>query len=157
MINAIDLFLKKLGPMYGIVFKLLIPAVLFYFPFKMLVLTSVIGFSMFGITVSYGHYVDIIVLVIYIVFVAMLIFLPKVASAIEFVVTPLYFVALKYEYLILFNVDFYSFDFSSQVYQINLHRMLVILIIVFILFKLLFFVFVKLNRKNIIKEKRKNI
>ncbi len=146
---AIDTFLKKLGSAFNGIFKILIPALLFYFPFKVLTFTAVILLSLLGISTSLGENIETVYIVLYICFVILLVLLPKVASAIEFVLTPLYFIALHFEYSILFKTNFYSFDFSQKIYEINYNRICVIALVIFMIFKIIFFLYMKHNRERI--------
>ena len=146
---AIDTFLKKLGSAFNGIFKVLIPALLYFFPFKVLVFSSVIFLTQFGFPLKFGGNTETAYIVLYLCFVILLVLKPKIASAIEFVITPIYFVAVQYEYSILFNLNFYSFDFSVNIFDININRMCVIALVVFMIFKVLFYMYLRQNRDRI--------
>ena len=152
MINFIDNLLRKMGPAFGIIFKIIIPAVLFFYPFKMLVY----GFSLFSIDLGFDaspvmQHSQIISFVLFMIFVLLLIFCPRVASVIEFIVTPLYFISLYYFYNMLFQINFFSLSFSGSAPYLVINKICAVLIVVFIIFKILFFFFIMLNQKNLNK------
>ena len=145
MFLAIDYFLKKLGSAFGVIFKVLIPAVLYFFPFKILILGLAYLLLQLGVSTFLAKNIETVYIVLYIIFVMMLVFLPKVASAIEFVLTPLYLVAVEYVYTVLFKTHFYSLVFSRNIYDININRICVVALLIFIAFKIIFFIYIRNN------------
>ena len=130
-----------MGIWFGIIFKITIPALLFYYPFKMIALGSTLLATIIGINIGIiGQYSQLIAGFLYIIFVVILIFMPKVASVIEFIVTPIYLVSLYYFYQLLFNVQFYSLNITDSAPFINMNKANVMFLIVFIIFKILFFI-----------------
>lgn len=150
MINFLDNLLNKMGIWFGIIFKITIPAILFYYPFKMIMLAGVLLASILGIDMgAFGQNSQMIASFLFVIFVAILIFSPRVASAIEFILTPIYLVSLYYIYLLLFNVQFFSLNITDSAPFINMNKATVVALAVFIIFKILFFFFVVINRNNI--------
>ena len=150
MINFLDNLLNKMGIWFGIIFKITIPAILFYYPFKMIMLAGVLLASILGIDMgAFGQNSQMIASFLFVIFVAILIFSPRVASAIEFILTPIYLVSLYYIYSLLFNVQFFSLNITDSAPFINMNKATVVALAVFIIFKILFFFFVVINRNNI--------
>ena len=150
MINFLDNLLNKMGIWFGIIFKITIPAILFYYPFKMIMLGGVLLASILGIDMgAFGQNSQMIASFLFVIFVAILIFSPRVASAIEFILTPIYLVSLYYIYLLLFNVQFFRLNITDSAPFINMNKATVVALAVFIIFKILFFFFVVINRNNI--------
>ena len=150
MINFLDNLLNKMGIWFGIIFKITIPAILFYYPFKMIRLAGVLLASILGIDMgAFGQNSQMIASFLFVIFVAILIFSPRVASAIEFILTPIYLVSLYYIYSLLFNVQFFSLNITDSAPFININKATVVALAVFIIFKILFFFFVVINRNNI--------
>ena len=161
MINFLDNLLNKMGIWFGIIFKITIPAILFYYPFKMMMLGGVLLASILRIdTGIVSQNSQLIASFLFIIFVAILIFLPRLASAIEFILTPVYLVSLYYIYSLLFNVQFFSLNITDSAPFININKATVVALAIFITFKILFFFFVVINRKNIeeaqIKDAKRN-
>jgi hypothetical protein len=152
MVNFLDNLLKKMGIWFGIIFKVTIPALLFFYPSKMIVLGAVFLVSSLGINLGViGEKSQLIAVFLYVIFVLILIFMPKVASVIEFVATPIYLVSLYYLYQLLFKVQFYSLNITDSAPFINMNKANVVLLAIFIFFKILFFFFVVINKNNIEK------
>ena len=150
MINFLDNLLNKMGIWFGIIFKITIPAILFYYPFKMIMLAGVLLASILGIDMgAFGQNSQMIASFLFVIFVAILIFSPRVASAIEFILTPIYLVSLYYIYAVLFNVQFFRLNITDSAPFINMNKATVVALAVFIIFKILFFFFVVINRNNI--------
>ena len=150
MINFLDNLLNKMGIWFGIIFKITIPAILFYYPFKMIMLAGVLLASILGIDMgTFGQNSQMIASFLFVIFVAILIFSPRVASAIEFILTPIYLVSLYYIYSLLFNVQFFSLNITDSAPFINMNKATVVALAIFIIFKILFFFFVVINRNNI--------
>ena len=150
MINFLDNLLNKMGIWFGIIFKITIPAILFYYPFKMIMLAGALLASILGIDMGvFGQNSQMIASFLFIIFVAILIFSPRVASAIEFILTPIYLVSLYYIYLLLFNVQFFRLNITDSAPFINMNKATVVALAIFIIFKILFFFFVVINRNNI--------
>lgn len=157
MVKFLDNLLKKMGVWFGIIFKIIIPAILFFYPFKMLMTGGLLLANILGIdTKTFAPQSQTVVIFLYVVFLVMLIFAPKVASAIEFIITPLYFISLYYMYLLLFNVQFFSLNITDSAPFININKANVILLVIFIIFKILFFFFILINKKNIEKAHIQN-
>ena len=150
MINFLDNLLNKMGIWFGIIFKITIPAILFYYPFKMIMLAGVLLASILGIDMgAFGQNSQMIASFLFVIFVAILIFSPRVASAIEFILTPIYLVSLYYIYAVLFNVQFFRLNITDSAPFINMNKATVVALAIFIIFKILFFFFVVINRNNI--------
>lgn len=157
MINFLDNLLNKMGIWFGIIFKITIPALLFFYPFKMTMFGVAMLATAFGIdTGEFGQNSQLIAGFLYTIFVVILIFLPRVASAIEFILTPIYLVSLYYVYLLLFGVQFYSLNITDIAPFINMNKASVVFLAIFIVFKILFFFFVVINRSNIEKSQIKD-
>ena len=158
MLKFLDTLLNKMGVWFGIVFKITIPAILYYYPLQILALAGVLLATILEIDIGViGQYSQIIAISLYVIFVIILIFLPKVASVLEFLITPAYLFALHYVYLLLFKVQFYRPNITDIAPYINRNKANVLLLIVFMFFKIVFFFFVVIDKKNIKKTKRKNV
>ena len=70
MINFLDNLLNKMGIWFGIIFKITIPAILFYYPFKMIMLAGVLLASILGIDMGvFGQNSQMIASFLFIIFV----------------------------------------------------------------------------------------
>lgn len=156
MIKFFDNLLKRMGIWFGIIFKITIPALLFFYPFKMIILEGVFLVSSLGIKLGViGQKSQLIAVFLYVIFVLILIFMPKTASVIEFIVVPIYFISLYHLYNTLFEVQFYSFNITDSAPFINMNKANVVLLVIFVFFKILFFIFLVINKKNIEKAQIK--
>lgn len=153
MFRLLSAILDKMGFWFGIIFKLLVPLVVMFRPIK------AFSFSIVLIGTHYGNYAPslnkfaiVVFFLVYIVLLAMLIWFPKVASAIEFVIIGYYIVFLATLY--------FGGNFSSYIAKISPFFWTYVFELPFVLLflagKIIFFFFILSNRKNIEELKRED-
>ena len=92
MFKLFSTLLERMGNWFGIIFKILLPAVIMYRPIKMVGFSLLVFGSILGGDVSsLNNFGIILFVIIYIVFGIMLILFPKAASALEFILILYYF------------------------------------------------------------------
>ena len=152
MFKFLSFVVEKMGVWFGIIFKLVLPLLVMYMPIKSF------AYSIAIIGVYYNSYPPSIVafgIVVfglsYIVLLALLIWFPKVASAFEFVLMAIYIAFLA---TLFFGGNFSSYishiaDMSFWNYASTLP-----LVLVFLVGKIIFFFFIRENRKQLMRAQR---
>lgn len=145
MYKIISSLFEKMGNWFGIVFKMIIPFFVMYRPLKAFVFSCILletadggnfyFFSRFGFLVFVFMYIILMVL---------LIFFPKVASAVEFVLIIWYFAFLIYLGVSDFSVD----SAKNAEHLIITYSQELPLVILFLAGKLFVFFFVRAHSKE---------
>ena len=152
MFKLFSILLEKMGNWFGIVFKIVLPAVFMYRPIKMVSLSLVVFGSAFGADINILNKFSLIAfVVIYVAFLIMLLLFPKTASATEFVLIFYYFGCL---YAFIF-VDFFNERVISGINEVALnYARMAPFVLLFLIGKILFFIFLKVNQKTFVLHQR---
>ena len=141
-----------MGSWFGVVFKIILPAVVMYRPIKMFSLSVVVfGLSLGGESQSLNNFSLILFFLTYAVVVIMLFLFPKAASVVEFFLIFYYFACL----VVFYFVDFFRLSFEGMTDIVHNYARALPLVIVFLIGKILFFIFIKTNRYEFEKGKKK--
>lgn len=146
MFKLFSSILEKMGNWFGIIFKILLPAVIMYRPIKMVGFSLLVFGAMFGGDItSLNNFGLILFALVYVVFVVMLFLFPKAASALEFILIFYYFGCL-----VAFG---FSDFFTQRIMGIEgiafTYAKMAPFVFVFLVGKILFFIFLKVNRNKI--------
>ena len=152
MFKLFSTLLERMGNWFGIIFKILLPAVIMYRPIKMVGFSLLVFGAILGGDVSSLNNFGIILFVIfYVVFGIMLILFPKAASALEFILILYYFGCI-----IAFGFsDFFTQRIVGIADVAFTYAKMAPFIFIFLLGKVLFFIFLKVNRDKIEQNRRK--
>lgn len=154
MFKFVSAVLEKMGNWFGIIFKIIIPLAVMYRPIKAFSFSLVlIGTFCGGDSQDLSDLGVIVFGVLYGIFILMLIFFPKLASATEFFLIFCYFAFLATVYI----AGFYSDFFAGMSQILHTYARELPLVIVFLAGKIFFFFFIKANNEKYEKVKeRKN-
>ena len=152
MFRIVSSILDKMGNWFGVVFKILIPIVLMYFPIRLSVLSVYIyGVAGGGDHTTFDGLCEVIFWLLYLIFAAMAFLVPKAASAMEFVIIPYYILTLiicsKSSYLELMVKDI---DVTVAFYA-----KLLPFVLIFLAGKIMFYFFIRNNRARIEIQRRR--
>lgn len=140
--------LNRMGAWFGIIFKLVIPALVIYRPIKTFALSvTMFGMEIYGPSQSVSNLGIVIFYLIYAILIIMLILFPKIASAMEFVLIFYYFAFLG----ALYFIDYFSTTFAQTDQIFHTYIREIPLVLVFLAGKIFFFIFIKKN-KTILDE-----
>lgn len=152
MYKLISNLLDKMGNWFGIIFKILLPAVIMYRPIRLTSFTIyVYGALLTGNTVAFNDIGKISVYAFYILLLCLLIFLPKAASVFEFIMVPYYIVNL----IVLSTVEYFSISVVGIEDALKPYIRMAPVIILFIICKLVFFFFIRANRDKLEADRMK--
>ena len=142
MYKIISGVLERIGNWFGIIFKMIIPALVMYRPIKTFIFSFVLIGSMNGGNSYLSTDLGVVGFgIIYGVFALMLIFLPKAASAVEFFLIAWYFV-----FLIVVSNSGPNPLFPEGMGEIlQIYSDGLAWVIVFLLGKILFYFFIRAN------------
>lgn len=145
--------LDKLGVWFGIIFKMVLPFLVMYRPIKTFAFSIVVvGTYYMGSSPSLNTFGIVLFYLIYAVLLALLIWFPKVASAVEFVLIGVYFAFIGGLYVL----GFYSSFVRSMAPFLHIYIKELPFVAVFFVGKILFFFFLLSNRKDIEEMKRED-
>ena len=153
MYRSISILLDKMGNWFGIIFKILLPLVLMYRPLKTLALSIVVfGTYYGGSPASLNSFAIGMFWLMYVVFLVLLIFSPKVASACEFFLIAYYMAFI----LFIYHAGVTSNAFESLTSYLITYIIELPFILLFLTGKIIFFFFIRHNRMNIEKMKSRD-
>lgn len=153
MFKSLSSLLDKMGIWFGVIFKFIIPVLVMYRPIKTFALTVTIFLMTVGGSPQSMNNLGIVAFyLIYAVLIVMLILLPKVASAMEFVLIFCYFAFLGMFYF----VDYFSMHIADLNNIILTYVRVLPLVLTFLAGKIFFFIFIRKNKQKIESELKYN-
>lgn len=146
MFRLISTLLDKMGKWFGIIFKTILPIGVMYFATRL----AVFSIFIFG-TAAGGDYgkldglCEVVFWLLYGVFIIMVLAFPKIASVMEFVIIPYYFVIL----ILCYNVDYFTLMINALEATLSTYAMVFPLVAVFLAGKIMFYFFLRKYRGRI--------
>lgn len=154
MFKFISFLLDKMGNWFGIVFKMALPLVVMFRPLKTFVFTFVLIGTFAGGNSYLSTDLGVVAFgILYAVFAIIVIFLPKVASVVEFILIGNYFA-----FLIFLNTAIPQNEMLAELAQVlPAYSRALPMVIVFLAGKIMFFFLLRANDEEYKKRKnRKN-
>ena len=149
MFKFLSALLDRMGIWFGVIFKFILPVFAMYRPIKAFALSvTIFSMEVGGSAQSMNSLGIICFYLVYAVLVIMLILLPKVASAMEFVLIFSYFAFLG----ILYFVDYFSSQIADADGIIHTYSKALPLVLIFLAGKIFFYFFIKKNKSQIETE-----
>lgn len=146
MYRLISTLLDKMGSWFGVVFKILLPAIIMYRPIRLTAFTIYIyGALLSGNTNAFNDFGKIAIYVLYLVLGLMLIFAPEAASVFEFVMVPYYLINL----IILSTVEYFEVNVAGLEQALEPYVRMAPVVIGFIICKIVFYFFINANRDRL--------
>lgn len=150
MYKLISTLLDKMGNWFGIIFKILIPAIIMHRPIRLASFTIYVYGGLITGNVNLFHDLGkMSVYLFYIMLALLLLFSPKAASVFEFVVIPYYFLNL----ILLSTVEYFQVNIVGLEDALQPYIRMAPLVAVFLVCKILFYFFVILNRDKMEEER----
>ena len=149
MFNFVSRALDKMGNWFGIIFKLILPAVVMYRPAKFFALSFLVyGTTLGGDFRSLNGFCEILFYAVCGVLLLMLLLFPKAASATEFGLMGLYFINLT-----VFSVtDYFTNLVSGLEGALSIYFKWLPVIILFFAGKIFFYIYLSKNRVEIARK-----
>ncbi|MBQ2824872.1 MAG: hypothetical protein IJF19_01235 [Clostridia bacterium] len=152
MYKFITNLLDKMGNWFGIVFKIILPAIIMYRPIRLTAFTFyVYGALISGNVTAFNDLGKISIYVLYIVLLCMLFLAPKSASVFEFVMVPYYLINL----IILSTAEYFELNVAGLEEALVPYVRMAPVVILFIAFKVFFYFFIKVNRNKLEEDRLK--
>lgn len=152
MFRLISGILDKMGNWFGVVFKIIIPIALMYFPIRLSVLSVYIyGVAFGGNRTTFDGLCDVMFWLLYLIFVTMAFLIPKVASAMEFVIIPYYMLTL----IICAKSNYLAMMVKDIDVTVAFYAKLLPFVLIFLAGKIMFYFFIKNNRARIEIQRRR--
>ena len=152
MFKMYSAVLDKMGNWFGIIFKILLPLIVMYRPIKSFSFSIVtVGLYYGGNITSVNAFGIILFCLLYAVLAALLIWFPRAASVMEFLLIAYYVSFLGLLYL----GGFYSSYISKLAIYIQIYSFELPCVLVFLLGKIMFYLFfIRVDRKQTVQTKR---
>lgn len=142
LFDIVNAMLNKMGNWFGIIFKIILPAIIMYRPIKMLSLSILVFGTVFGGEAdSLNTFALMVFIFLYVIFAIMLFLFPKAASAIEFFLIFYYFASLG----VFWFVDFFREGFDVMPEVVLSYARAIPWVLIFLAGKIFFFFFIRAN------------
>ncbi len=152
MFKLISGILDKMGNWFGVVFKIIIPIVVMYYPIRFSVLSIYIyGVAYGGSHTTFDGLCEVMFWLLYLIFVAMVFLIPKVASGMEFIIASYYIITL----IICAKSAYLGMMVKNLDVTVDFYAKLLPLVLVFLAGKIMFYFFIKNNRARIEVQRRR--
>lgn len=146
MFRFFSALLDKMGNWFGIIFKMILPAILMYRPIKMFAFSVLVfGVTLGGNSYSFNDLGVVLFYIVYAILVLMLLLFPQVASAMEFALMGYYFLSLT----VFSTVGYFADRLVGIETVIHANARAVPLVAAFLAGKILFYIFIRVNRDKI--------
>ena len=143
LFNIVNAMLNKMGNWFGIIFKIILPAIIMYRPIKMLSLSILVFGTVFGgEAASLNTFALMVFIFLYVIFAIMLFLFPKAASVVEFFLIFYYFASLG----VFWFVDFFREGFDVMPEVVLTYARAIPWVLIFLAGKIFFFFFIRVNR-----------
>lgn len=152
MFRLISGILDKMGNWFGVVFKIIIPIVVMYYPTRLAVLSVYIyGIAYGGSYTTFEGLCEVMFWLLYLIFVAMAFLIPKVASIMEFIIIPYYMLTL----IICANSSLIAMMVKNIDATVDFYVKVLPFALVFLAGKIMFYFFIRNNRAQIEIQRRR--
>ena len=146
MYKLISSLLDKMGNWFGIVFKILIPAIVMYRPIRFTAFTIyVYGGLLTGNVRFFNDIGKFSIYLFYLILLLLLYFSPEAASVFEFVMIPSYILNL----ILLSTIEYFQINIVGIESALQPYIRMAPVVVLFLAFKILFYFFVKSNRDKL--------
>ena len=150
MYKILSAVFNKMESWFGVVFKILIPALVMILPIKLTTYSIYIyGVTFGGDYYSLSGFSEVLFYILYALLILAAILFPRVASAMEFVIIPYYVLTL----VISSMVSDITMMLTSFEEQLTSYWYALPFVMVFLVFKIIFYFFIRSHKELFLKEK----